>query len=159
MYLFSGALIFFFCYLPLKTGSNLRDRAATVLIYLEDTPHGGETVFPDLGVRVAPKQGRALIFNSMDMATGRCLPHSVHKAMPVGGGAGQDDHLSSKTILQRWYYFERFDNLGRRPREPETPPRRPGQGKVACDGVGGYCRLYDEWGPEHIIEYRRQMGI
>jgi hypothetical protein len=77
-------------------GTDKRDRAATVLVYLEDVDEGGETVFPHLGVTVKPKRGTALIFNGMD-AAGTCLNASMHEARPVVG------ELRTKGILQRWY--------------------------------------------------------
>jgi prolyl 4-hydroxylase len=38
-------------------------RVATLLIYLREPEGGGETVFPDLGLRFAPKRGCALFFS------------------------------------------------------------------------------------------------
>ena len=70
-----------------------RDRYATVLVYLRDVEEGGETSFPQLGISVKPKKGRALIWNSMT-ADGNCDPTSLHNAAKVVQG--------HKIILQRW---------------------------------------------------------
>ena len=70
-----------------------RDRFATILVYLRDVAQGGETVFPQLGLSVKPKKGRALVWNSMN-SDGECDPTSIHNAAPVIEGR--------KYILQRW---------------------------------------------------------
>ena len=134
-------------------GHNKRDRAATILVYLEDVEDGGETVFPALGVAFKPKRGTALIFNGMD-ASGICLGASIHEARPVKEGSRE------KAVLQRWYYYETFPTLGKAVPPPELPPRTPGQARIQCDGVGeNFCRLYDEWVYDHLIDYRRGFGM
>jgi len=134
-------------------GTDKRDRAATVLVYLEDVEEGGETVFPVLGVSFKPRRGTALIFNGMD-AVGNCLNASMHEARSVMGDG------ETKAILQRWYYFEPSPSLGKRITPPELPKRKIGQAKVQCDEVGAnFCRLYDEWGHDHLIAYRRNFGM
>ena len=75
--------------------SELRDRYATTLVYLQDVPEGGETIFTELGITVRPKQGRLLLWNNMDRSDGTCDPTSFHKAGPATKGW--------KFILQRWY--------------------------------------------------------
>ncbi|XP_072179464.1 uncharacterized protein [Diadema setosum] len=123
-----------------------RDRFATILVYLQDVKEGGETQFPELGVSVKPKRGRAVVWNNMD-ATGYCEPQSVHKAAAVING--------HKFILQRWYYHESFFQLGKRPPQADIPAREPGQAKVNCDEYEhGSCRWYDEWNYDHIIDYQ-----
>ena len=81
-----------------------------------------------------------------------CLAASSHEAAAPSAGA-------SKTILQRWFYWEPFPGLGRRPVDPPLPPRAPKQPRVSCDGIGGYCRLYDEWNFDHLVDYRKQFGF
>jgi prolyl 4-hydroxylase len=44
------------------TGEDLLDRYFTVLCYLNDDFEGGETDFPGLGYRVAPRCGKAVVF-------------------------------------------------------------------------------------------------
>lgn len=71
----------------------IRDRFATVLVYLQDVDKGGETKFPKLGISVKPRKGRLLVWNNMD-PDGRCDPTSIHNAAKVVDG--------KKVIIQRW---------------------------------------------------------
>lgn len=82
-------------------------------------------------------------------------------AAAAGAAAARSSSAApaSKTILQRWYYYEAPPSLGRRAPEPSLPPRSKNTAYVACDGVGGYCRWYDEWPYNHLVEYRRQFGM
>ncbi|XP_033762085.1 uncharacterized protein LOC117343723 [Pecten maximus] len=125
--------------------SDLRDRVATILVYLQDVEEGGETMFPELGIWVKPRKGRALVWNNMN-EDGRCEPMSIHKAAKVDKG--------HKYILQRWYYYKSFYSLGKRPPEPEIPRRAELQGRVSCDEYQhGSCRWYDEWNYDHLVDY------
>ena len=63
-------------------GRRLGQRTHTVFVYLGDVGRGGETDFPDLGVRISPKRGRAVMFSNID-ADGRPDPRSLHAGMPV----------------------------------------------------------------------------
>ena len=129
-----------------------RDRYATFLVYLNDlgAEGGGETVFPELGIDVKPREGRALTWNSMNYETGKCEPKSIHSAAKV-------KHVTKKKyIIQRWYYYKNFYALGKRAPEPEIPARPANTPMVSCDNYdNGSCRLYDEWTPDHILAYRR----
>ena len=82
------------------------ERQLTLIAYLsgetdpsaawpDDGLHGGETSFPELGVRVAPKCGRLLVWKSLT-PDGTCDFKTIHEAKPLRGGA-------PKRILQRWY--------------------------------------------------------
>lgn len=125
-----------------------RDRMATILVYLQDVEDGGETKFPELGIWVKPRKGRALVWNNMN-EDGKCEPLSIHNAAKVNKG--------HKYILQRWYYYKNFYSLGKRPPEPELPPRASGTPRVNCDEYEkGSCRWYDEWNYEHLVDYRNQ---
>ncbi|XP_062577395.1 prolyl 4-hydroxylase subunit alpha-1-like [Saccostrea cucullata] len=125
-----------------------RDRMATILVYLQDVEDGGETKFPELGIWVKPRKGRALIWNNMN-EEGKCEPMSVHNAAVVNKG--------HKYIIQRWYYYKNFYSLGKRPPEPDLPARAPGTPRVNCDEYeNGSCRWYDEWNYEHLVDYRNQ---
>lgn len=129
-----------------------RDRYATFLVYLNDlgADGGGETVFPELGIDVKPREGRALTWNSMNYETGACEPKSIHSASKV-------KHVTKKKyIIQRWYYYKNFYALGKRAAEPDIPARPANTPLVSCDNYdNGSCRLYDEWTPDHILAYRR----
>ncbi|XP_071961640.1 uncharacterized protein [Antedon mediterranea] len=123
-----------------------RDRVATILVYLQDVEEGGETKFPELNISVRPVKGRALVWNNMS-PSGECQPLSVHEAAQVKEG--------HKYILQRWYYYESFFHLGKRPSEPSLPERTVGQPRVSCDEYeNGSCRWYDEWNYDHITDYQ-----
>ncbi|XP_071102165.1 prolyl 4-hydroxylase subunit alpha-1-like [Haliotis cracherodii] len=129
-------------------GEDKRDRVATVLVYLQDVEEGGETRFPELGIWVKPRKGRALVWNNMS-PDGDCERHSIHTASRVDKG--------NKYILIRWYYYKSFYSLGKRPPEPPLPQREAGQPRVSCDEFEyGSCRWYDEWSYEHMLEYERQ---
>lgn len=73
-------------------------RVATVLMYLGEPERGGETVFPDIGLRVAPKRGCALFF-SYDR------PHpstrTRHGGAPVIAG--------EKWVATKWLREDAFD--------------------------------------------------
>jgi prolyl 4-hydroxylase len=68
-------------------------RVATLVVYLNDVEAGGETFFPDAGVRVAPKRGGAVYFRYMNQA--RQLDSlSLHGGAPVVCG--------EKWIMTKW---------------------------------------------------------
>lgn len=60
-------------------------RVATVLTYLSDVEAGGETEFPELGLKVAAKRGRSFVFANCD-EHGRPDPRSLHAGRPVAAG-------------------------------------------------------------------------
>ncbi|GAB1603052.1 uncharacterized protein LOC115215919 [Argonauta hians] len=126
-----------------------RDKMATVLVYLETVTEGGEIRFPELGIWVRPRKGRALVWNNMNKK-GQCEDLSQHLADPVKTG--------SKYILQRWYYYENFYSIGKRPPSPPLPHRDENQSRVTCDQLDdGSCRWFDQWNYDHLIRYR-SMG-
>lgn len=61
------------------------DRVATVLAYLNAPEAGGATLFPRLGLRIAPRPGDALVFFNLD-AAGNPSPHALHAGEPVEAG-------------------------------------------------------------------------
>ena len=60
-------------------------RTHTVLIYLNQDFAGGETLFPDLPLSIAPQPGMALVFANLD-ADGVTIPWSLHAGLPPRGG-------------------------------------------------------------------------
>lgn len=68
-------------------------RAATVLIYLNDDFEGGETRFPLLGLDHRGKTGDALVFGSLDAAA-RPEPRSQHAGCPPTRG--------EKWVFSQW---------------------------------------------------------
>jgi hypothetical protein len=69
-------------------------RRATILMYLNDVDEGGETRFEHLGIEVAPKKGKALVFFPSSAA---CMPdaRTLHTATPAKEG-------HEKWVSQLW---------------------------------------------------------
>lgn len=60
-------------------------RIATILLYLNDVKSGGATEFTDLGVKVYPKKGSALLFMNVDQSN-RVDSSTLHAGLPVETG-------------------------------------------------------------------------
>jgi len=60
-------------------------RARTVCAYLNPVADGGETDFPQRGVRIAPRPGSAVAFDNLDR-DGRPASASLHAGLPVRAG-------------------------------------------------------------------------
>jgi prolyl 4-hydroxylase len=74
-------------------------RVATLIMYLNDVEEGGETIFPEIGMRVAARQGNAVYFaytNSLNQVD----PLSYHGGNPVIKG---EKWISTKWMRQREY--------------------------------------------------------
>ncbi|MCM3568026.1 2OG-Fe(II) oxygenase [Neobacillus mesonae] len=71
-------------------------RIATVLIYLNDVPAGGETIFPKAGVSVTPKKGSAVYFHYGN-SEGQVDRLSLHSSIPVAEG---EKWVSTKWLRQ-----------------------------------------------------------
>merc|ERR1712014_536354 len=67
-------------------------RRATILLYLNDVPEGGETRFEYLGVSIGPTAGTAIVFFPA-FADGRDDPRTIHTAT---------DAVNTKWIAQQW---------------------------------------------------------
>ena len=72
-------------------------RTRTAILYLNHNYTGGQTVFPLLGLEVAPRGGDLLVFDNVD-AHGAPDPNSRHAGLPVTGG--------TKWIATRWIRAE-----------------------------------------------------
>lgn len=70
-------------------------RLFTTICYLNDVEGGGETEFPKLKFKVAPKLGRVLIFGNTLLGTAEAHPDSYHAGRPVTGG--------EKFVLSLWW--------------------------------------------------------
>ena len=75
-------------------------RIATAIIYLNDGFVGGETAFPDLGIRVVPHSGDMLVFDNV-LPDGRPDPRMRHAGLPVTQGV--------KWIATRWIRARPYD--------------------------------------------------
>jgi prolyl 4-hydroxylase len=67
---------------PALKGSHIHldrggQRLATLIMYLNDVEQGGDTSFPELGIRTIPKTGRALLFYSVGL-NGEPDPLTLH---------------------------------------------------------------------------------
>lgn len=71
-------------------------RIGTVLIYLNDVPAGGETVFPKAGVSIVPKKGSAVYFHYCN-SKGQVDRLSLHTSIPVATG---EKWVATKWIRQ-----------------------------------------------------------
>jgi prolyl 4-hydroxylase len=67
-------------------------RVGTVLMYLNNTPRGGGTVFPDWGLEVAPNQGHAVFF---------AYPQAVPESRSLHGGAPVLE--GDKWVATQWW--------------------------------------------------------
>lgn len=66
-------------------GVRCGQRRYTAFVYLNDVDAGGETDFPELGVRISPKRGRAVLFHNVK-AGGEPDPRTLHAGLPVERG-------------------------------------------------------------------------
>jgi prolyl 4-hydroxylase len=69
-------------------------RTWTAMIFLNAPEAGGQTAFPEAGLRITPRAGNLLTWNNMD-AAGQPNPFSIHQGMPVEKGV--------KYIITKWY--------------------------------------------------------
>jgi prolyl 4-hydroxylase len=74
-------------------------RVATLILYLNDVEEGGETVFPEIGLKVIPKAGNALYFTYMN-STGQCDPLTLHAGCPVIKG---EKWIATRWVRERGY--------------------------------------------------------
>jgi prolyl 4-hydroxylase len=74
-------------------------RWATLLIYLNDNFDGGETEFPLIHKKIAPKKGKGILFwNTYENEV--IIPESRHKGNPVEHG--------EKWICTKWSHFKKY---------------------------------------------------
>jgi prolyl 4-hydroxylase len=84
-------------------------RILTFYLYLQDVPSGGETEFPRLGLKVAPKQGRAVLWPSvLNSHPDSIDPRSDHQALPVLEGV---KYGANAWIHQRDYKSDDTDGV------------------------------------------------
>jgi prolyl 4-hydroxylase len=69
-------------------------RTYTSMIYLNDVAEGGETLFLNVGARVSPRAGTAVIWSSLK-PDGSPNADSIHQALPVVKGY--------KAVITNWF--------------------------------------------------------
>ena len=69
-------------------------RTWTLMIFLNEPEEGGHTFFPEVNVRIAPREGTLLAWNNLD-AEGNPNPFTLHEGTPVKAGV--------KYILTKWF--------------------------------------------------------
>ena len=69
-------------------------RTWTAMLFLNEPEGGGQTAFPQAGIKVTPRAGNLLTWNNLDPA-GQPNPFSLHQGMPVTAGV--------KYIITKWY--------------------------------------------------------
>jgi prolyl 4-hydroxylase len=74
-------------------------RVSTLIAYLNDVEDGGETVFPNVGWTVFPRQGSAVYFEYCN-SRGQVDPRTLHAGRPVLRG--------EKWIATKWMRERRF---------------------------------------------------
>ncbi|XQM38694.1 Fe2OG dioxygenase domain-containing protein [Cupriavidus sp. H19C3] len=74
-------------------------RVSTLVIYLNDVPQGGETVFPEVGFGVTPRRGNAVYFEYCD-ARHQLDGRTRHAGAPVIAG--------EKWVVTKWMRQRRF---------------------------------------------------
>lgn len=96
--------------------TEIADRLVTFMIYLNDVKEGGETEFPNLGIRVIPKQGRALLWYNYRPLE---LPNQQQKSskqvkIPMTLTADYNTYHAGvplrkgvKWIANQWYSFKK----------------------------------------------------
>jgi len=74
-------------YIPHQKSNQCGPRIFTFYLYLSDVESGGGTNFPDLGITVEPKKGRALLWPSIMNAEPMIQDgRTRHQALPVEKG-------------------------------------------------------------------------
>lgn len=74
-------------------------RVSTLVMYLNDVPTGGATVFPKLGLEVCPAKGSAVYFEYTN-SRGQIDPLTLHAGAPVTQG---EKWIVTKWMRQRSY--------------------------------------------------------
>lgn len=74
-------------------------RVATLVMYLNDVPAGGSTVFPEVGLDVLPRRGNAVYF-AYTTEQGQLDARTLHGGSPVSEG---EKWIATKWFRQRPY--------------------------------------------------------
>ena len=88
---------------PVNPGSEVHikrggQRVATLVMYLNDVQEGGETIFPEVGVKVTPFKGGAVYFSYFH--EGKVDPRCLHGGSPVIQG---EKWIATKWVRESLY--------------------------------------------------------
>ncbi len=100
--------------------AQMGQRTYTCMIYLNTVEEGGETVFPEINAAFKPKQGTAVIWNSLN-PDGTVNINTLHHATPVKKGF--------KAVITKWFRS--------RSNQPQAPSM---QTKEANEYVPNYTK-------------------
>ena len=78
-------------------------RRYTLLIYLNDDFTGGETEFVDIGLKIKPEIGKAILFPSITADTQTIMLNSKHM--------GHEAHNGNKWICTKWSHLEKWNEI------------------------------------------------
>jgi len=84
-----------------RFAQNGGQRVATVLVYLNDVPAGGQTSFPRAGIAVSPRRGSAVVFFPASL-DGELDQRALHAA---------EDAVSEKWVSQIWVRQADYNGL------------------------------------------------
>lgn len=89
---------------PEHPGSSLHiekggQRVATLILYLNDVEEGGETILPEVNLKIAPIKGSALYFSYFHQ--GKVDPMTLHGGCPVMAG---EKWIATKWIRENAYH-------------------------------------------------------
>lgn len=153
---------YFFDDVNTKNGGN---RYSTVLMYLEDTEEGGETVFPQIPapggtnkgfsdcakhhLAARPKKGDAVMFHSM-RPDGKLERRSMHTACPVLKGI--------KWSAAKWIHQSHYNMGDKFDLKPEAP-----LGRGECKDVNEMCSVWAAQGectnnPAYMVGNSQRPG-
>mmetsp|Transcript_22179 Transcript_22179/g.50981 ORF Transcript_22179/g.50981 Transcript_22179/m.50981 type:complete len:197 (-) Transcript_22179:547-1137(-) len=100
---------------------------ATAVLFANDVD-GGETTFPALGLRVAPRRGRLLLYTSMTSG-GACDPLTISAEAPLSGAT---DKLTLTKVFYSDTTFDRGSENKERPQQDPPSVRCPTSDLLDC---------------------------
>ena len=108
-----------------------RQREATILIYLDGPEEGGETVFPELGLKVAPIPRAALFWRNV-RPDGTIDHRTLHGGAPVHRGVKYAANLWLRGEKDPVYAYALSEGVV----PPSAPENRKGSVAIVALGVG-----------------------
>jgi len=88
-------------------GVKTEKRPQTLLVFLSSMPEGdggGHTAFPDLGFKILPRKGDAILWNNVDLESEELIPEAVHEAVAPNGDV-------QKYAMNVWITQEPIQNI------------------------------------------------